>query len=192
MLYVRFTKLLPHIQFIPCFHWFDSSIRPTENNCEVGSPNHCNALWVNSWKWNNFYLPMFYHFHFSFSQMLAWSQFNQTQGRLRALDVPPLQDFDNPPCHSDSTFAEKRFRSRFTEPFWPPWIWSALFLHCHMWYIKTTGQVANAKIRKGLWALSALGGYGCVTGRYVLCSPHWVLCHRLELMNKGIRHGIII
>ena len=41
MLYLRFTKLLPHIQFIPCFHWSDSSFRPTENNCEEGPPNHC-------------------------------------------------------------------------------------------------------------------------------------------------------
>ena len=189
MLYLRFTKLLPHIQFIPCFHWSDSSIRHTENNCEEGPPNHCGQIVENE---TISICPCFIISTFPSPKCLR----EANSIRPRAACVPLMcrlyKTLTTPPVTQIAPSQKTGSGHDFLNLFDLLGSGRHFFLHCHVWYIKTTGQVANAKIRKGLWALSALGGYGCVTGRYVLCSPHWVLCHRLELMNKGIRHGIII
>ena len=144
MLYLRFTKLLPHIQFIPCFHWSDSSIRPTENNCEEGPPNHCGKIV------ENLTMPMF---------LLPNACVKPIQSDPGPPACPWCAAFTRlwqPPCHSDSTFVEKRFRSRFTDLF------DLLGSSQHFFYIvmcDISKLLDKWRIqRKGLWALSALGG----------------------------------
>ena len=192
--YLRFTKLLSHIQFISCFHWSNSSIWPRENNCEEGTLNHCGQIVENE---TISICPCFIISTFPSPKCLR----EANSIRPRAAFVPLMcrlyKTLTTPPVTQIAPSRKTGSGHDLLNLF------DLLGSVWHFFYIvicdisKLLDKWRIQSCKKGSlspvasWRVWVWNGTACVV-HYTMCSTHWVLCHRLELMNKGIRHGIII